>query len=128
MAILAQNTGVWTLRLLTALVGLGLVVGLEMFLRFMSGIGPAPLVKRAERGDTTLYSINREYSERFFSGQQGRLAAAGQMAERFFCRARAGKSLPRGLCRRLYRAGLSPSSSSGRRVLFRIDVAGCDAG
>ena len=84
MAILAQNTSVWTLRLLTALVGLGLVVGLEMFLRFMSGIGPAPIVvKRAERGDTTLYSINREYSERFFSGQQGRLAAAGQMAERF---------------------------------------------
>ena len=85
MAILAQNTSVWTLRLLTALAGLGLVVGLEMFLRFMPGIGPAPLVvKRAERGDTTLYSINREYSERFFSGQQGRLAAAGQMAERFF--------------------------------------------
>ena len=80
-----QSVRVWTFRLLTALVGLGLVVGIEGLLRFVPEVGPAPLVvARAERGDKVLHAVNRFYSQRFFFGQRGRLAAAGQMAERSF--------------------------------------------
>ncbi|MBT7549667.1 MAG: hypothetical protein HN611_13460, partial [Gemmatimonadetes bacterium] len=71
--------------MLTALAGLGLVIGVEGLLRFVPGLGPAPLVvARAEQGGKVLHAVNRFYSQRFFFGQQGRLAAAGQMAERSF--------------------------------------------
>ena len=54
-------------------------------MRLVPGLGPAPLVvQRAEQGDKKLLAVNRLYSQRFFFAQQGRLAAAGQMAERFF--------------------------------------------
>ena len=80
-----QSNRVWILRLLTALAGLGLVIGVEGLLRFVPGLGPAPLVvARAEQGGKVLHAVNRFYSQRFFFGQQGRLAAAGQMAERSF--------------------------------------------
>ena len=80
-----QSVRVWILRLLTALAGLGIVVGTEGLLRFVPGMGPAPLVvARAEQGGRELHAVNRFYAQRFFFGQRGRLAAAGQMAERSF--------------------------------------------
>ena len=80
-----QSNRVWLFRLLTAVAGLGIVVGVEGLLRFVPELGSAPLVvARAERGDQTLHAVNRFYSQRFFFGQRGRLAAAGQMAERSF--------------------------------------------
>lgn len=82
---MASPSRIWTFRLLTALAGLGLVAGVEGVLRLVPGLGPAPLVvQRAEQGDKKLLAVNRLYSQRFFFAQQGRLAAAGQMAERFF--------------------------------------------
>jgi len=81
----SQSNRVWIYRLLTALAGLGLVVATEGLLRFVPGLGPAALVvERAEQGDETLHAVSRFYSQRFFFGQRGHLAAAGQMAERSF--------------------------------------------
>ena len=82
---MASPSRIWTFRLLTGLAGLGLVAGVEGVLRLVPWLGPAPLVvERAEQGGKRLLAVNRLYSQRFFFGQQGRLAAAGQMAERFF--------------------------------------------
>jgi lysophospholipase L1-like esterase len=76
---------IWIFRCLTLLFGFGLVLGAELVLALVPGLGPAPLVvTRAEYEDKLLRSINRFYSQRFFVQHEGKLAAAGKMAERIF--------------------------------------------
>ena len=83
----ARSGRLWTFRLLTALAGVGLVVGVEFLLRLVPGLGPSPLVVTLVEDEATgesLCATSRFYAQRFFTQYKGRLAAAGQMGEHFF--------------------------------------------
>ncbi len=83
----ARSGRLWTFRLLTALAGVGLVVGLEFLLRLAPGLGPSPLVVTLAEDEATgesLRATSRFYAQRFFTQYKRWLAAAGQMGEHFF--------------------------------------------